>query len=135
VPEYLSDAWITALDAALRRSVAIRELAPFVIEQVVREVPQQGEVRYRVWVDADGGHAGTSSDATDGRPDIRFTTDYKTAIAIARGTENAQTALAGGRLQLGGSLEVLVRHAEALGALDDATADLRSTTTYGDGAA
>ncbi len=43
-----------------------------------------------------------------------------------------QTALARGRLQLGGNIEVLTRHADALAALDDATAELRARTTYGD---
>jgi SCP-2 sterol transfer family protein len=134
VPEYLSDAWLDALDRALQASVSVKAVAPLVVEQVVRGVPQRGEVRYRVWVDAEGGHAGriASDEAHDGRPDIRLSTDYTTASAIARGTENAQSALAHGRLQLGGNVDVLTRHAEALATLDDATAALRAVTTYDD---
>jgi hypothetical protein len=134
VPQYLSDAWLDALDRALQASVSVKAVAPLVVEQVVREVPHRGEVRYRVWIDAEGGHAGpiASDDAHDGRPDIRLSTDYTTASAIARGAENAQSALAHGRLQLGGNVDVLTRHAEALATLDDATAALRAATTYDD---
>jgi hypothetical protein len=136
VPEYLSDAWVDALDDALQASASVAAVAPLVIEQVVREVPGHGEVRYRVWIDARGGHADlpAARDEHDTPPDIRLSTDYATAAAIARGDENAQTALARGRLQLGGTLDVLSRHADALAALDDATAALRATTTYGAGA-
>jgi hypothetical protein len=135
VPEYLSDAWVAALDDALQASASVAAVAPLVIEQVVREVPKHGEVRYRVWIDARGGHAGrvVAGEEREARPDIRLSTDYGTATAIARGSENAQTALAHGRLQLGGTLDVLTRHADALAALDDATAALRASTTYGTG--
>ena len=62
--------------------------------------------------------------------DVRLTTDYDTATAIALGKENAQSALAQGRLRLGGDIDTLVRGAAALTALDDATAALRAATTY-----
>jgi hypothetical protein len=135
VPEYLSDAWVDALDDALQASASVTAVGPLVIEQVVRGVPERGEVRYRVWVDAKGGHAGriAAGEGPDMPADIRLSTDYGTATAIARGRENAQTALARGRLQLGGIVDVLTRHADALAALDDATAKLRAATTYGDG--
>jgi SCP-2 sterol transfer family protein len=136
VAEYLSDAWVDALDDALQASSSVAAVAPLVIEQVVRDVPGHGEVRYRVWIDVRGGHAGRigAADEHDTPPDIRLSTDFGTATAIASGRENAQTALARGRLQLGGSVDVLTRHADALAALDDATAELRGTTTYGAGA-
>jgi len=125
--EYLSDAWIGALDTALRGCTELATLGPLVIEQVVRDVPGRGVVRYRCEVS----DAGTRVVAGgDGRPDLRLTTDYPTAVAIARGHENAQSALADGRLRLGGDVEDLARHAAALAALRDATAELRATTTY-----
>jgi hypothetical protein len=135
VPEFLSDAWMQALDAALRSSEAVRTLQPLVVEQLVRNVPGRGDVRYRVWIDGNGGHAAPTEGAQqDAPPDIRFTTDYATAVAIARGTDNAQRALATGRLQLGGRIDVLAQHAANLSALDDVARPLRDTTTYGDGA-
>lgn len=143
--EFLSPTWIQELDRAVRASAGVCALAPIVIEQVVSGVPGRGEVRYRIRVGADGAArveesavpTGSPSDAPSdspsdvvGRPDVRLTTDYGTAVAISRGTENAQIALAHGRLRLGGDVEALVRQAVGLAALDDATAALRGSTTY-----
>jgi hypothetical protein len=121
--DFLSDEWITALDRALAR---VRTPSPLVFEQVVTGVPGRGEVRYHVWLDDAGGHAGR----TGKRPHVRMTTDYATARAIARGEQNAQIALAAGRLRLGGDVDALARNAEALAALDDVAANLRASTTY-----
>jgi SCP-2 sterol transfer family len=127
--EYLSDAWIDALDAAVRDAPPLRTTTPLVIESVVTEVPRRGEVRYRLAVDASGARA-RSGDAGDPPPELRLTTDYATAVAIAQGTENAQTALARGRLRLGGDVNVLIAHADTLSTLDDLTAGVRAETTY-----
>jgi hypothetical protein len=127
VPEFLSEIWLRDLDAAVRAATGVSALAPIVIEQVVRSVPGRGEVRYHFRVDASG--ARVDEGASD-HVDVRLSTDYETATAIARGEENAQIALAEGRLRLGGDIETLVRGATALGALDDATAALRAATTY-----
>jgi hypothetical protein len=124
VPEYLSDAWLDAINDALG---SVRVLGPLVIEQVVTGVPGRGEVRYFAWFDAVGGHVGTGG---TGPADIVLRTDYPTAVAIAQGRENAQRALAAGRLRLGGEIEALTRNADALAALDDATAAVRAATTY-----
>ncbi len=140
--EFLSPTWIQELDRAVRASAGVSALAPIVIEQVVSGVPGRGEVRYRIRVGADGAarveELGASTDAVSGvsgagldaRPDVRLTTDYGTAVAISRGTENAEIALSHGRLRLGGDVDALVRRAEGLAALDDATAALRGATTY-----
>jgi len=128
VAEFLSEKWLTELDTAVRASANVSVLAPIVIEQVVGGVPGRGEVRYRMHVDSTGARV-TTGDTAD-PPDVRLSTDYETAVAIALGKENAQIALARGRLRLGGDIDVLVRRADALGALDDATAGLRATTTY-----
>ena len=128
MPEFLSEKWLHELDHAVRRSATVSALAPIVIEQVVEGVPGRGEVRYRFHVDGDGARV-TEGDAPD-RPDVRLSTDYDTAVAIALGRENPQIALARGRLRLGGDIDVLVRRSDALGALDDATAALRAATTY-----
>jgi SCP-2 sterol transfer family protein len=128
VPAFLSEIWLRDLDAAVRAATGVSALAPIVIEQVVRAVPGRGEVRYHFRVDADG-----ATVAEGGPPepaDVRLTTDYDTATAIALGRENAQSALARGRLRLGGDIDTLVRGAAILAALDDATAALRAATTY-----
>jgi hypothetical protein len=128
VAEFLSEMWLHDLDDAVRASATVSVLAPLAIEQVVSGVPGRGEVRYRIRVDSDGARV-TTADASE-PPDVRLSTDYDTAVAIASGRENAQIALARGRLRLGGDIEVLIRRADALGALEDATAALRDATTY-----
>ena len=128
MPEFLSETWLDELDRALRASEDVSALSPIVIEQVVVDVPGRGEVRYRFRVD--GGGARVTRGAGPESPDVRLTTDYPTAVAIALGTENAQIALARGRLRLGGDVETLTRHADALAALHDASAALRAATTF-----
>ena len=123
---FLSAEWLRALDAALR-CAAVPDLdGTFVLEQVVVDVPDAGEVRYSVVLDGTG--ARLENAAT---PDVRLTTDYETAVAIAGGSGNAQDALAHGRLRIGGDLEAFAAHASFLVALRDATATLRSDTTFG----
>jgi SCP-2 sterol transfer family len=128
VPEFLSEIWLQELDGAVRAATSVSDLAPIVIEQVVVGVPGRGEVRYRFLIDDDG--ARVVEGIAPERPDVRLSTDYDTAVAIARGEENAQIALARGRLRLGGDIDMLVRRADALSALDDATGALRAATTY-----
>jgi len=128
VPEFLSEIWLRELDRAVRATAGVAVAEPIVIEQVVCDVPGKGEVRYRFRVDRDG--ASVAAGADEHAPDVRLTTDYDTAVAIARGLENAQIALANGRLRFGGNIDTLVRSAPALGALDDATVALRNSTTY-----
>jgi SCP-2 sterol transfer family len=125
---YLSDAWIDALDAALGSAAGLCALAPLVVEQIVTETPT-GTVRYRITIDDEGACARRSGD-TEHEPDLRFTTDYPTAVAIASGHENAQTALAAGRLRIGGAVEALTGRADAWTALADASAALRAETTF-----
>jgi SCP-2 sterol transfer family len=128
VPEFLSEQWLRELDAAVRASAAVCALGPIVIEQVVASVPRRGEVRYQLVVDAGGARLAVGADT---RPaDMSLSTDYRTAVAIAAGKENAQLALADGRLRLGGNIDALVRRSDAFGALDDATAALREVTAF-----
>jgi hypothetical protein len=129
VPEFLSDAWLRELDAALRAAPRLAALGPIEIEQTVSGVPRRGDVRYRVAIDDEGAHIRIIDERQ--RPaDVRLTTDYATAVAIAAGTENAQSALADGRLRLGGNVDALVRRSSAFAALGDVTAALRGNTTF-----
>lgn len=133
MPEYLSDDWISALDRALAASAGLGALAPLVVDQVVTGVPGRGDVRYRISVDGDGaGARPVHGSARDGAPpaDIRLTTDYATAVAIARGAQNAQIALAQGRLRIGGNLEAVATYGRVLVALGDVAGELRDATTF-----
>jgi hypothetical protein len=121
---FLSDAWIDALDRALRNT-PLRATGSLIVEQVVHDVPERGTVTYQVAFDDDGARI-----KRDAHADVRITTDFATAQAIARGSTNAQTALAAGRLRIGGRMEVLTQQAEALASFADVAAQLRSDTAF-----
>ena len=64
------------------------------------------------------------------RPTCGSTPTTRTAVAIARGEENAQIALGAGRLRVGGALEALTSRSDALAALGDVSGRLRPGTTF-----
>jgi hypothetical protein len=130
--DFLSPEWLAELDAVLR-GLDPSVLGPLVIEQVVEGVPGRGEVRYRLAVrDGRVRARGEDGDVPAGAPTaaVRFTTDYPTAVALARGTENAQHALGAGRLRLGGEITAMISNADGLAQVADVTATLRAVTTY-----
>jgi putative sterol carrier protein len=125
--EFLSAAWIDALDAAARVAV-LDTTASITVEQVVRHAPG-GEVRYHLLI-SDGRarvHTGPADTA-----DLRLFADYETAARLQRGELNAQEALAAGCLKVQGRFERLVRVDDALRALENAFAPVRAQTTYRD---
>jgi predicted lipid carrier protein YhbT len=129
---FLSDEWIAALDGVLRAEQGLTECAAVTVEQTVVGTPS-GDVRYRVVIDGRGGRADRLgvSDGSAGPPaDVRLTTDYRTAVAIARGAENAQIALAQGRLRLGGDVHALARFTAALAAMPGVTDVVHAETTF-----
>jgi SCP-2 sterol transfer family protein len=133
VPEFLSGSWLDEFDRALAAhpTQGLTDTAPLVLEQVVLDVPGRGEVRYRIVAERGRLHVVVPT-SEDPAPDVRFVTDYGTAVALARGLTNAQSALAEGKLRLGGDLSLLGRRAELFAALDDCGAELRASTTYAD---
>jgi putative sterol carrier protein len=128
VAEFLSAAWIDALDAAARTAVLPDEAAgmSITVEQVVRDAPD-GEVRYHLRLE--GGHARVQRGAADA-PDLRLYSDYDTAVGFQQGEINAQDALTAGRLKVQGRLEALQRASDALRALHDVFTAVRSGTTF-----
>lgn len=139
MPEFLSPAWITELDSALRAlepSEAASETVPesesegrFVIEQRVTRPGADAHVHHVVASGAGFRAVGGPAPA----PDLVLTTDLQTAIAIQRGAVNAQLALASGHLRLGGDLNRLLATAELFARLDDVFMTLRDRTTYPSG--
>jgi len=129
VAAFLSDEWISELALACTAAPAgaRSDAGRFVIEPVVSGVPARGEVRYRIAFDK-GACAVESGD--DGSADVRLETDYITAVALSRGTANAQAALADGRLRVSGDVARLAVHAATLARLDDLFAAVRGSTTY-----
>jgi predicted lipid carrier protein YhbT len=119
---FLTDAWLDELDTAARAATVAAELR-VVVQQVVPDGPDGHEVTYVV-------------EAADGRltvrpgrvehPDVTFTQDRATALAIHRGELSAQAAFMEGRLRLGGDLRAVIGRAGALAALDDVFAAARA---------
>ena len=126
---YLSPAWIDAAGAAVAgddRLGASLAGVSLVVEQTVTGGPD-GDVTWALAVD-DGTVAITPGPAA--RSDLRLTTDYATAAAVATGGLSAQRAFVEGRLRVGGDLSLLVAHQRALAAVDDALAGVRARTTH-----
>jgi hypothetical protein len=128
VPEFLSAAWVDALDAAARAAVLPDEAAggSVTVEQVVRDAPE-GEVRYHLRLE--GGRARVHRGAAEA-PDLRLSSDYDVAVRIHQGEINAQDALTEGRLKVQGRFEALLHANNALQALQDLFAPVRVTTSY-----
>jgi hypothetical protein len=129
--QFLSDEWIAALGDACRGANVARGGAAerLVVESGVHDVPDRGEVRYRVVFDETAcavERLGLDAPAAD----VRLETDYVTAVALARGETNAQAALADGRLRISGDVARLAAHASALSRLGDLFGAVRTTTTY-----
>jgi hypothetical protein len=129
VAEFLSTAWVAALDAAARSSAALAACTDgerFVVEQRVLLADGHEAVHHVRFAD---GTVRVLEGADDG-PDVVLTTDLETATALARGEVTAQSALADGRLLVRGRLDRLTRHGGALAKLDDVFASVRRDTTY-----
>jgi putative sterol carrier protein len=123
VPDFLSHEWLEDFDGALRAdsTVATRFAAnPIAIAQEV------GTVRYVVVLDESGGRL----ERGDTSADVTFACDRETAAALARGELNAQRALTSGRLKLRGDIDRLGAAADALTALGDVLAELRTATSF-----
>ncbi len=126
---YLSARWIEAAGEAVAADVALPATLAGVtltVEQTVDGGPD-GTVTWHLAV-ADG--RATLAAGPAEKPDVRFSTGYDTAAAIAAGTLAAQRAFVEGRLRVGGDLSLLIAHQRAIGALDDALAAVRADTTY-----
>ena len=127
--EFLSPAWLADLDAALRATGAVAAGSELVVEEVVQGAPG-GDVVYHVVLGVSGSRAGAGPAEA---PDITLVVDHATAVDLARGTTNAQRALAAGALRIRGRLGALVRAQDALATLGDAVAAARDATSFPSG--
>jgi hypothetical protein len=125
--EFLSAAWVSALDTAAREAHELRTESPFVVETVVRG--PDGDAGYQVRFGPDGGSVASAGAAV---PDVVLVTDRETAWALHQGTVRAQDAFARGALKVRGRPELLSARAELLVALARALAPVRAATTSAD---
>ena len=126
---YLSSEWIDAAGRALSGDAGLKDATVdlrLTLQQVVTEGPA-GTVRWHVAID----HGRVElAEGEAPAADLRFTTTYATAAAIASGALGAQRAFAEGKLRVGGDLSLLVAHHRTLASLDDALAALRAETSF-----
>jgi hypothetical protein len=126
---YLGPEW---MDAARQAVGSDRALAAalagitLTVEQVVEGGPDGTVVWHIALRDGEVTLAPGPAEA----PDLRFTTDHRTAGQIASGGLAAQRAFFEGRLRVGGDLSLLITHQRALASVGDALAGLRPATTY-----
>jgi predicted lipid carrier protein YhbT len=126
---YLSPEWLAAAADAVAHDTTLRRLAAEVdltYEMTVADGPE-GTVCWHVTIRPDDVRL-TPGPAD--RADLRFTTSWDVACAIARGEQAAATAFIDGHLRVGGDLSLLLHHQRRLSAVDDTLADLRPHTTW-----
>lgn len=126
VAVYLSAEWFQRLREALGPARPDEGAPDVVLRQVVNGAPG-GDVSYQIEIRA--GHASLVAGPT-GEADMTFTSDYPTAVAIARGQLSTQSALLEGRIRVSGNPVALSAHQGAFGHLDPIPAWLRAETTY-----
>jgi hypothetical protein len=134
--EFLSPAWVDALDEALRGDPALPDRIDgldLVVEQRVTGTGADGTGEVTYHVAFRDGRASAAMGPADA-PTVRFSQDVATARAIAAGTGSAQRAFMTGRLTVGGDLRVLLDHGELLTHLGDVFAQVRARTAPGAGA-
>jgi hypothetical protein len=129
---YLSTEWRDAVRRALTADTALKAATADVsltIEHVVTGGPD-GDVTWHVRLDGGTAELVDGPVGGVGGPDVRFTTTYETAAAVASGRLAAQRAFAEGRLRVGGDLRALTRWQRTFAALDDVLAGVRADTAF-----
>lgn len=126
---YLSPEWLAAAAEAIAHDATLHaatEDLDLTLEQTVADGPE-GTVCWHLVLRR--GHAELVTGPTSAA-DLRFTTTWDTAQAIAKGDLAAPDAFMDGRLRVGGDLTLLVRHHRKLATVDDVLANLRAKTTW-----
>lgn len=117
---FLTDEWFAELEQAARAATVPVDLS-LVVQQVVTDGDR--EVTYSLEL-AQGSLTVRRGRAPE--PDVTFTQDLATAVAVHEGALSAQTAFLDGRLRLSGDVGALLTAAPALAALDDVFARCRA---------
>ncbi len=126
MPRFLSEAWIDDLARAARATTVADWPSGerLVVEQVVIS-PTAGWV---MEISTAGMRVTRGRASHPGAVDLTVVVDGRTAEEIVRGTLNAQSALATGRLRVRGDLARLGRLQGALAAMGDVFAAVRDST-------
>jgi putative sterol carrier protein len=130
VPRYLSSEWFDDLNSAARRSSQVTEAAAgttLTLQQVVTGGPD-GEVLYWVRVSNGTVQAGPGEAA---HADATIVQSWETAVAIASGEMDVESALMAGKVRVSGNMAPLMESRSSLEGLNAALAEVRGRTTYG----
>ena len=116
---YLSADWFEAARTPVPSTAVV-------LEQVVRDTPD-GTIVYRVHAAA--GRAAIEWPVPEGAPEphLRITSDWATAVAVARGELSTQNALMQGKLRVSGNPTVTV---DELAGADALAPEVRQATTF-----
>jgi putative sterol carrier protein len=129
VAKYLSVEWIDDLHATASANRALQELSRhhrLRVTETVTGAPD-GDVSYHLIL-ADGAiriGAGSGENA-----DVCFEQDYATAVGLATGVLNAQTAFVSGQLRVTGDMDLLMASQPVFAALDIVFNDVRRRTEF-----
>lgn len=124
---FLSPEWFAQVDAG--SAPADRAEPAAVLEQVVEGGPG-GRITYRVEVGGDRARIVWPVPEGAAGPDLRVTSDWPTAVSIAKGEISTQRALMQGRLRVSGAASRLAELSGGLAGMDPVPAAVRRTTTY-----
>ena len=126
--QYLSMEWLARLPRAEVIEPPGEETGPQPsLRHVVLDAPGGGQAHYDVRITPEGPVLAQSNGC---RADITFTSDYRTAAAIASGTLSTQAALAAGRLKVRGDVGALARIASVVGGREALPSSLRDETGF-----
>ena len=125
---YLSAEWFAAASSA----EPLPDPVDLVLEEVVRDTPD-GTVLYRVEIAGARARIVWPVPTDAPSPELRISTDWNTAVAVARGDLSTQRALMEGRLRMSGNPGRLGEAAATLAGVDPLSSQVRASTTY-DGA-
>ena len=127
--KYLSVEWIDDLHATASANPDLQELSRhhrLRVTETITGAPD-GDVTYHLIL-ADGAvriAAGPGENS-----DVRFEQDYATAVGLATGVLNAQTAFVSGQLRVTGDMDLLMASQPVFAALDAVFSDVRSRTEF-----
>ncbi|MGC8626501.1 MAG: hypothetical protein ACP5VR_02915 [Acidimicrobiales bacterium] len=127
---FLSPEWFGELSRLQQSVLPAPEAPELVIEVLVTAPPDDPGATVAYHVALQGNYARALPPVPDREPQVRFTTDYATAAAIASGHLSAYDALLKGRTRVFGQAALLVAHQSVLAGRDLIPAPLRASTTF-----
>jgi putative sterol carrier protein len=129
VAKYLSVEWIDDLHATARANRDLQETSRHYRLRVTETVTgaPDGDVTYHLIL----GDGSINIGAGPGeKSDVYFEQDYATAVGLATGVLNAQTAFVSGQLRVTGDMDLLMASQPVFAALDAVFNDVRSRTEF-----